>query len=323
MKKNKDFSIHYLIIIIGLFSGVAGSVSAIPFISYKSINDFITYIIVSMFIGGFAGLISALMIDKFIIKPGKYAENIINSMYNGDFTVFADKSKGWLPVTLSDLSFRFSKIISKMKSLNNLTINELTHYKNAIGGISHAVNAQNEFSLEVINTMDKFKNLNADINTKTNELEDVSEDAAASSEEMSLASKNIAGNIGNLSVAIEEVSAIVEETSSSIQNITENTQELLILTEETSTSMVQLSADAKLSVSDAQETANVAKQMKIDAQEGNQSVQETVNGITDLREIAMNTSYVIENLGKNTQKIGEIVNVIREIADQTNHLQIY
>jgi methyl-accepting chemotaxis protein len=62
--------------------------------------------------------------------------------------------------------------------------------------------------------------------------------------------------------------------------------------------------------------------VKIAAQDGNQSVQETVGGITSLRGIVVKAAYVIENLGKNTQKIGDIVNVIRDIADQTNLLAL-
>jgi len=86
--------------------------------------------------------------------------------------------------------------------------------------------------------------------------------------------------------------------------------------------MIQLSSNAKQSVSNAQETASVAQQMKSAAQDGNKSVQETVKGITDLRQIVVKAAFVIENLGKNTQKIGDIVSVIRDIADQTNLLAL-
>src|SRR5690606_34052234 len=55
---------------------------------------------------------------------------------------------------------------------------------------------------------------------------------------------------------------------------------------------------------------------------GNDLVQQTVSGITELREVAMNTAKVMENLGNNTQKIGDIVSVIREIAEQTNLLAL-
>ena len=65
----------------------------------------------------------------------------------------------------------------------------------------------------------------------------------------------------------------------------------------------------------AQQTAAVA-------QEGSETVGQTVAGIAEIRDAVLSTARKIEDLGKSSQKIGEIVQVISGIADQTNLLAL-
>lgn len=322
MNRNLSLSVTIYLIFIGLAISVINVFASFPFISYKNNSVLILYAFISLSVGGIAGLVGSSIINNIFSESKANTGKIAEKMLKGDFDQNMDSSNDYFSTILSNLSKVFSSILLKLKSINKITISKLLSHKNMLDEIFQVGKIQKSFAVEVATSMDKFKNLISEINNKTSELEFVSEDASASAEELSVSSKQIAENIASLSSSIEEVSAIVEQSSSSIHNITESSQSLLILAEETSASMEQLSTEAGMSVANAEETANVARQMKIDAQEGNDSVQETVNGIIEMREVAVNTAEVIENLGRNTQKIGEIVNVIKEIADQTNLLAL-
>lgn len=244
------------------------------------------------------------------------SEEISNSLVEGDFASIQSNQSDKIALLLSSASDRFSGSLSKIKSKSESMISELQSYQNSLD------NSEGSDDEKILNNLSMLKSSVEQSISKNNDMKIVFSEASASSEEISACSDQISTSIEALTSAIEEVSAIVEEASSSIENVTESSQQLLASTEETSAAMIQLSSNARQSVSNAQETATVAQQMKSAAQDGNNSVQETVQGITSLREIVVKAAFVIENLGKNTQEIGDIVSVIREIADQTNLLAL-
>lgn len=242
--------------------------------------------------------------------------DLSNHFLEGDISNNPEIADNKVSMILSSVSNNFSKSLENIKTHSQNLNYELNNYRNEINKNDSVDNSQLADHVSILK-----KSIDDSLH-KSNDMKIVFEEASASAEEITACSGQIYTSIEALTSALEEVSAIVEETSSSIENITSSSQHLLASTEETSAAMIQLSSNAKQSVSNAQETASVAQQMKSAAQDGNHSVQETVQGITSLREIVVKAAYVIENLGKNTQKIGDIVSVIRDIADQTNLLAL-
>ncbi len=247
------------------------------------------------------------------VSQNNYSEEVSNAFSQGDFSQVKSEEDNKISLLLGEASNKFSNSLVKIKNNSESIISEINTSKSETNSDENEKMKEAVFSLK--------ESIEESIN-KSNNMKLVFDEVSSSSEEVTACSDQMSTSIEALTSAVEEVSAIVEETSSSIENITESSQQLLSSTEETSAAMIQLSSNAKQSVSNAQETATVAQEMKKAAQDGNNSVQETVRGITDLREIVIKAAFVIENLGKNTQKIGDIVSVIREIADQTNLLAL-
>ena len=61
-----------------------------------------------------------------------------------------------------------------------------------------------------------------------------------------------------------------------------------------------------------------AENAGIIAKQGGVVVERTVKGIENIAEIVVSAANTIEELGKSSTEIGEIVKVIEEIADQTD-----
>lgn len=247
-------------------------------------------------------------------KPDDEFDSMIEYLKNINLT-HRSSSDNYEIGRLNEVSKSFSEKINKVKTI----VSEL-----------EKLEIQQDFVVKIKDTYEKtFREITENIsnnksylNVDSESIQKVFNDSLTLNQEVLSSSEEIAQSIDSLYGSVDEVSAIVEETSASIETITNNTQVLLAATEETSAAMIQLSSNAKQSVHNAQETAEVAQQMKLAAQDGNKSVQESVESIKSLRETVIKAADVIENLGKNTQKIGDIVKVIREIAEQTNLLAL-
>ncbi|MDQ0886255.1 methyl-accepting chemotaxis protein [Paenibacillus sp. V4I9] len=128
-----------------------------------------------------------------------------------------------------------------------------------------------------------------------------SEELLASSEQSSMAAKQVATSSQQLSEDFEKQFAGVNQANEAVQQML------------TSTKLIDLSA---------QEVAELAEQATQAAQNGKQSVVSIAGQMTEISDAVREVNDVIEALGKNAYKIGEIVNVINEISTQTNLLSL-
>ncbi|MCP3670287.1 MAG: chemotaxis protein [Gammaproteobacteria bacterium] len=74
--------------------------------------------------------------------------------------------------------------------------------------------------------------------------------------------------------------------------------------------------------SDANESAEVAKHSVEIANNGADTVRRTIQGMDTIREQIQETSKRVKRLGESSQEIGDIVEIIDDIADQTNILAL-
>ncbi len=86
---------------------------------------------------------------------------------------------------------------------------------------------------------------------------------------------------------------------------------------------VQLMAQSIKEVdSSAAQSANVARRTLVATEQGAKAVRNTVSGMDAIREQIQDTSKRIKRLGESSQEIGEIVDLISDITEQTNVLAL-
>ena len=121
---------------------------------------------------------------------------------------------------------------------------------------------------------------------------------------------------------VEIVSSASEELSAQIEQSTQGAEIQSQRVAETATAMEQMNATVMEVAKNASQAAETADQAKHQAQDGAKVVTEVVTGIADVQSTALELKNDMTLLGKRAEEIGQILNVISDIADQTNLLAL-
>ncbi len=127
--------------------------------------------------------------------------------------------------------------------------------------------------------------------------------------------KEILGSAGQLAAAAEELSAITEQSNNGVLRQQGEIEQVATAMNEMSATVTEVSRNASSAASAAQEADDRAK-------EGCEVVNTTVETINNLASEVERTSEVIENLKGDSISIGTVLDVIRDIAEQTNLLAL-
>jgi len=149
--------------------------------------------------------------------------------------------------------------------------------------------------------------------------------------------EDITGAIADsVNFAIEELRTLVqginrasEEVSGSAADARVNADELLKASEmqakqiaDTTQAVNQMSSSIVEVSENAAESASVAEQSLVTARRGGDAVRDAIAGMNVIRDQIQETSKRIKRLGESSQEIGEIVDLISDITEQTNVLAL-
>jgi methyl-accepting chemotaxis protein len=147
-------------------------------------------------------------------------------------------------------------------------------------------------------------------------------EASATIEEMTISIDQMAKNLESLADTVTETSATVEQMTTFIASVARNAEALTQAAGTTSNTVEEMATAVNDVAKIAEEADKISARASDDARMGGEAVSRTIEGMKSISVNMENTARVITGLGKRSQEIGKILEVIEEIADQTNLLAL-
>lgn len=162
----------------------------------------------------------------------------------------------------------------------------------------------------------------AAMNDRSANLAASSDEAARVTEQIAQTIEQVAAGTGDQSRSIQQVVGIVDELKRAIDRIGEGAREQARVVEEGNRLIEEIMAAVQGVAEHAGQVANASGHSMEIAHTGGQTVQRTVSGMEEIHRTVFATADKVQQLGQHSAKVGEIVEVISEIAEQTNLLAL-
>ena len=131
--------------------------------------------------------------------------------------------------------------------------------------------------------------------------------------------RTLVAGVNNAAISVTQKTAQAQSISAELLGAAERQSKEI---EDTTAQVLQVSKSISEVSANADESARVAQRSLAAADKGRNAVQNSIAGMTDIREQIQETSKRIKRLGESSQEIGEIVELISDITEQTNVLAL-
>ncbi|HNV88137.1 MAG TPA: methyl-accepting chemotaxis protein [Methylotenera sp.] len=131
--------------------------------------------------------------------------------------------------------------------------------------------------------------------------------------------RDLVTEINRASEQVNTATGVAQATSVSLLSAAEKQAQQITETTDAVSNMTRSILEVSTNASQASQVAQRSLQA---ATQGSQAVQNTIAGMNDIREQIQETSKRIKRLGESSQEIGEIVELISDITEQTNILAL-
>lgn len=135
-------------------------------------------------------------------------------------------------------------------------------------------------------------------------------------------SENVAASSEEFSTAGEQVGEIATHVGESIQEVASGAEEQTAQIQETASLIFSLLDKIQEIHLKSQEMSKVADVTLENLDQGNRSVLQSMEQVNQLKDSTTQTENTLINLGQKSEKIGEIISMINNIATQTNLLAL-
>ncbi|MCL4510572.1 MAG: methyl-accepting chemotaxis protein [Bacteroidetes bacterium] len=299
---------------------VSVAISSQPLKAERS-NSLIFSIVVLAIFGVF-GWLALLLIGKAIVKPVELLKKSAQKVATGDFETRVELNQS---DEIGELAAAFNIMVeNNKKSLDE--INLKTQQAEQARKLAEKMQHESEEQQEYLQT--QFGKISAVVEAVTagdltKELTVEKEDeVAALMHKINQMIRDLNSLIGevhtagnSLAEASTQISSVAEEMSSGAGEQANQTREVATAVEQMSTTIIESSKNAN-------EAAEMAKKASDLANVGEKVFQDTLGGMTKIAQLVKKSAEIVDTLGKSSAQIGEIIQVIDDIADQTNLLAL-
>lgn len=194
--------------------------------------------------------------------------------------------------------------------LTKLLFRRIAHIVKAVEQIGRG-----DLRHELPESSDELGRLARGFNAMTLALRGIIGEVMATSTTLASSSQELTASLEGTKTAVNQVAQTSTEISHGAEQTSKNIEKAANTMKDLAQAMEQIQAGAD-------QLANNSKEMGNVAEEGSRAVGKAVDKMNIINDSVVKSGEVIQELGVRSQKIGEIVEVITAIADQTNLLAL-
>lgn len=203
-----------------------------------------------------------------------------------------------------------------------------------LGTVAMSLNAMCDNTLSLIQTRDERDQIqlavqklkeevaiiaSGDLTQEAEVTDDLTGGIAESINHMIDQLRTIIGNIHEAATQVTSSAGDIQKTTDEVSSGTEQQSSQIV---ETSTSIEEMARSIQEVSQNTERSANVANKARENAVQGTQAVRNTIQGMERIRDQVQENSKRIKRLGETSQEVGEIVQLIGDIADRTSILAL-
>ncbi len=133
---------------------------------------------------------------------------------------------------------------------------------------------------------------------------------------------SVSASSQQLSSATQQINASVQQVSSAIQQLASGAQDQAERVEETTQVTEQLNAAITQSAQSAEQAAAASLQASQSAQNGSETMKGSIESMEKISKSTADSTAAVKKLGERSEQMADIVDVITNVADQTNLLAL-
>jgi methyl-accepting chemotaxis protein len=229
----------------------------------------------------------------------------------GDLSRSFEKMTHSLRSTVGRVASAADRVEATASEMAAIAASVATVTASQVTGIREAARSMEAIDRQVKDIADSSQALNVSV-----------EESSSTILELGAAGEELNDTASVLSTKVSEVSSSIEQMVASVKQVSENTEALSHAAVETSTSMEEMVSSMREVDASAEQTARLSHDVVKSAENGQTKVRQTIEGMNAIREATETAEKVIQNLGRRIKEIGAIVDVIDDVADETNLLAL-
>ncbi|WP_303721141.1 methyl-accepting chemotaxis protein [Malonomonas rubra] len=326
MKINKH---SYMVYNYPLNHATAGFLVAIDSSSIQAAKSSLRETLVLIVAGVMAlAIILGIFISSSIARPLDTVVKNLQDIADGEgnltqkLTISSNDEIGALASNFNLFVERLKGIVANTRKTYSGLLEATSLIRNRSSEVSQAADQQTKALERAHQRITQIGNTSSEIADSVSNLVASVQESAAATHELESTTQSISEQMENLFGIISDISSSIHQLSSSNEQIDGNIIELSNNARETSKSAEELDHATTTIEKSAERTSKLAQQAAADALEGKAAVQETIHGISELEKVMEQSYTAIQDLGERSDAIGNIINVIAEVADQTNLLAL-
>lgn len=278
--------------------------------------------IITLIVAITAFWVGNLMILRPLRHMAYHLDAVATGNMTGELKVESGDEIGKIALTVNEMTSKLRSMIKDISDSSLKVANASGQMSSATEELAGGAESQRDAMDRTSSAIEEMNASVREIAKNTSKLSVTSEEAASSTLEIAASIDEVAKIAEELSYTVEEVSSSVTEMTASVKEITGHAAQLSSYTSDTAVAVSQINTSIKEVEGNLNISASLAEATAGDAEAGMEAVKKTINGMRKIKETVDDAAEVIRRLGTRSEAIGNILDVINNVAEQTSLLAL-